>query len=105
MALTILGTGVAAVLGLLATGASITGRAADRVLSMELAEQRLEDLLLLPAERVPEMDGAEGVLPAPNEEFRWRTRVIDGPATGTLLLEVAVLGRGDSAGVSTLRRR
>jgi type II secretion system protein I len=99
VALAILGTAVAAVLGLLATGVSMTQRAGVRVLVTELAESRMAELLL-----VPVATGGDGRFEPPYETFRWRDRVAAG-AGGTLLLEVHVVGEGDSVHLATLRAR
>jgi hypothetical protein len=99
VALAILGTAIAAVLGLLAIGVSTTHRSAVRVLATELAETRMEALMLAPA---GELRGGEGRFEAPYDAFRWRAGVA--PAgSGTLLLEVEVVGEGDSVHLATLR--
>ncbi|HEX2095192.1 MAG TPA: prepilin-type N-terminal cleavage/methylation domain-containing protein [Longimicrobiaceae bacterium] len=104
VALAILGTGVAAVLGLLASGVSVTQRTQTRVLVTELAQERLESLLL------GEPDGAgdgeaQGRYEEPYGAFRWRTRVAPGRVPGTRLVEVSVAGEGDSVHLATLRFR
>jgi type II secretion system protein I len=102
VALAILGTGVVAALGILATGTSVTARASTRLLATELAESRMEETLLRPADaRARE----EGSFPPPYDDFRWRTRVGPGPVDGTMSVEVSVLGNGDSVHLATLRRR
>jgi type II secretion system protein I len=99
VALAILGTAVAAVLGLLTTGVSMTQRTGVRVLATELAESRMEALLLAPA---GELRSGEGRFDAPYDRFRWRAGVAPA-AGGTLLLEVEVVGEGDSVHLATLR--
>jgi general secretion pathway protein I len=99
VALAILGTAVAAVLGLLATGVSMTQRTGVRVLATELAESRMEELILAPSGTAR---GDEGRFDTPYAAFRWRSRVA--PAGGgTVLLEVHVVGEGDSVHLATLR--
>lgn len=102
VALAILGTGVAVVLALVADGASVTRRAEVRVLAVELAESRLEEILL-PGASLRTADGGRGRFPAA-EGFTWATDVSPGPAPGTLLVEVSVVGEGDSVHLATLAR-
>lgn len=102
IALAILGTGVVAALGILATGTSVTARASTRLLATELAEARMEEALLRPADA--RGNDAES-FPPPHDDFRWNTRVSRGPVAGTLSVEVAVVGNGDSVHLATLRRR
>ena len=101
VALAILGTGIAAVLGLLATGTAATHRAHTRALLTELAEERLEMLVLDAASPA----GAEGALEPPHQGLRWRTRVSRGPVAGTVLLEAMAMGEGDSVHLATMRPR
>lgn len=104
IALAILGTGVATVLGLLATGVSVTQRTSARVLAAELAEEHMEGLLLLPHARLLGSDGAAGAFAPPYEDFRWRTRIGRGSAAGLVQVEVMVVGQGDSVHLATLAR-
>lgn len=97
VALVILGTSVAAVLGLLANGAATTQRTRTRVLATELAQERLEALLL-----DGDREGARGRFPAPYDAFRWTTRFSRGPVDGTSLAEVVVAGDGDSVHLATV---
>lgn len=102
VALAILGTGVAVVLALVADGASVTRRAEVRVLAVELAESRLEEILL-PGVSARSADGERGGF-AGAEGFTWAADVSPGPAPGTLLVEVSVMGEGDSVHLATLVR-
>lgn len=102
IALAILGTGVVAALGILATGTSVTARASTRLLAAELAEARMEEALLRPADA---RGSEQGSFPPPHDDFRWSTRVAPGAVAGTMSVEVSVVGNGDSVHLATLRRR
>lgn len=105
VALAILGTSVAAVLALIAGGASLTERTRTRVLVTELVQARLE-ALLLEGGAAPRADAdAQGRYEAPYEAFRWHTRVSRGPVEGTALLEAIIVGAGDSVHLATVRFR
>lgn len=106
IALAILGSGVATVLGLLATGVSVTQRTSARVLAAELAEERMEGLLVAPRDALVRGGSTDGVFAPPFEDFRWRTRVgrTDLGVGGTALVEVMVMGQGDSVHLATLAR-
>lgn len=102
VALAILGTGVAVVLAMVADGASVTRRAEVRVLAVELAEGRLEEILL-PGSSLRAAGGTRGDFPGA-DGFTWTADVSPGPAPGTLLVEVSVVGEGDSVHLATVAR-
>lgn len=99
VALAILGTAVAALLSLLAAGTGLQHRAEVRVLAAELADERLQALVLDGEAAV-----GQGAFPPPHAAFRWNARRARGPVDGTVLAEVVVVGTGDSVHLATVHR-